>query len=76
LGRHYIGTEHLLLGLIHESDGGVGFRTRRVPELEREAKEGVAYRILFDFDADAEKIRNEIIAFLLRTCLRETRTSQ
>jgi ATP-dependent Clp protease ATP-binding subunit ClpC len=64
LGNNYIGTEHLLLGLIHESDGGVGFRTRLVPELEREEKEGVAHRILLDFDADSEKIRNEIIRVL------------
>lgn len=64
LGDNYIGTEHLLLGLIHESNGGVGFRTRPVPELEREEKEGVAHRILLDLDADPEKVRNEIIRVL------------
>src|SRR5689334_21130056 len=41
-GHNYIGTEHILLGLVREN-------------------EGVAARILLDFDADAEKIRNEII---------------
>ena len=40
LGHNYIGTEHILLGLVREN-------------------EGVAARILLDFDADAEKIRNE-----------------
>ena len=42
LGHNYIGTEHILLGLVREN-------------------EGVAARILLDFDADAEKVRNEII---------------
>jgi ATP-dependent Clp protease ATP-binding subunit ClpC len=45
LGGNYIGTEHILLGLVREN-------------------EGVAARILLDFDADAESIRNEIIRFL------------
>jgi ATP-dependent Clp protease ATP-binding subunit ClpC len=45
LGHNYIGTEHILLGLVREN-------------------EGVAARILLDFDADAEKIRNEIIRVL------------
>ena len=45
LGHNYIGTEHILLGLVREN-------------------EGVAARILLDFDADAEKIRNEIIRLL------------
>ena len=40
LGHDYIGTEHILLGLVREN-------------------EGVAARILLDFDADAEKIRKE-----------------
>ncbi|HEV8154824.1 MAG TPA: Clp protease N-terminal domain-containing protein, partial [Gaiellales bacterium] len=48
-GHNYIGTEHILLGLVREN-------------------EGVAARILLDFDADAEKIRNE----LLRVMSRET----
>src|ERR1700719_2334734 len=47
LGHNYIGTEHILLGLVREN-------------------EGVAARILLDFDADAEKIRNEIIRMLSR----------
>src|ERR687895_1484445 len=45
LRHNYIGTEHILLGLVREN-------------------EGVAARILLDFDADAEKIRNEIIRML------------
>ncbi len=45
LGHNYIGTEHILLGLVCEN-------------------EGVAARILLDFDADAEKIRNEVIRML------------
>src|ERR671917_224540 len=45
LKHDYIGTEHILLGLLRE-------------------KEGVAARILLDFDADSEKIRNEVIGTL------------
>ena len=45
LGHNYIGTEHILLGLVREN-------------------EGVAARILLDFDADSEKIRNEVIGML------------
>jgi ATP-dependent Clp protease ATP-binding subunit ClpC len=45
LKHNYIGTEHILLGLVREN-------------------EGVAARILLDFDADAEKIRNEIMSVL------------
>src|SRR2546421_1534616 len=45
LGHNYIGTEHILLGLVR-------------------ANEGVAARILLDFDADSEKIRNEVIRML------------
>src|SRR5438067_13457906 len=45
LGHNWVGTEHLLLGLVREN-------------------EGVAARILLDFDADADKIRNEIIRML------------
>jgi ATP-dependent Clp protease ATP-binding subunit ClpC len=45
LGHTYIGTEHILLGLVREN-------------------EGTAARILLDFDADAEKIRNDIIRML------------
>src|SRR5438132_8960912 len=45
LGHNHIGTEHVLLGLMRES-------------------EGVAARILLDFDVDAEKIRNEVIRAL------------
>jgi ATP-dependent Clp protease ATP-binding subunit ClpA len=43
LDHNYIGTEHILLGLVRENDG-------------------VAARILLDFGADAEKIRNEAIS--------------
>jgi ATP-dependent Clp protease ATP-binding subunit ClpA len=42
LGHNYIGTEHILLGLVREG-------------------EGVGARVLRDFDADAETIRNEVI---------------
>ena len=42
LGHNYIGTEHILLGLVREN-------------------EGVAARILLDFDVDEEMIRNEVI---------------
>jgi hypothetical protein len=42
LGHNYIGTEHILLGLVAED-------------------EGVAARILFDFEADPSRIRNEVI---------------
>jgi ATP-dependent Clp protease ATP-binding subunit ClpC len=45
LGHNYIGTEHVLLGLVREN-------------------EGVASRILLDFGADGEKIRNEVIRLL------------
>src|ERR687894_1917108 len=45
LKHNYIGTEHILLGLLRE-------------------EEGVAARILLDFDADSEKIRNEVIRML------------
>ena len=45
LGHNYIGTEHILLGLVREN-------------------EAVAARILLDFDADSEKIRNEVIRML------------
>jgi hypothetical protein len=45
LSHNYIGTEHILLGLIREN-------------------EGVAARILLDFDADSEKVRNAVIGML------------
>ncbi len=45
LGHNFIGTEHILLGIVREN-------------------EGVAARILLDFDADSEKIRNEVIRML------------
>ena len=41
LDHDYIGTEHILLGLVR-------------------VNEGVAARILLDFDADSERIRNEV----------------
>jgi len=41
LGHNYIGTEHILLGLVR-------------------VDEGVAIRILLEYDADAEQIRNEV----------------
>lgn len=45
LGHNYIGTEHVLLGIVRENAG-------------------VAARILLDFDADAERVRNEVIRAL------------
>ncbi|HEX3803443.1 MAG TPA: Clp protease N-terminal domain-containing protein [Solirubrobacteraceae bacterium] len=42
LNHNYIGTEHILLGLVREN-------------------EGIAMRVLLDFDADSEKIRNAVI---------------
>jgi hypothetical protein len=45
LAHNYIGTEHLLLGLVREN-------------------EGVAARILVDFDADDETIRQEVLRTL------------
>ena len=42
---NYIATDHILLGLVRETDG-------------------VAARILLDFDADAETVRNRIIRML------------
>jgi ATP-dependent Clp protease ATP-binding subunit ClpC len=63
LGHNYIGTEHILLGLISENEG-VAFRTRRDPGGDREEHEGVAVRVLRDCGADAERIRNEVIRML------------
>jgi ATP-dependent Clp protease ATP-binding subunit ClpA len=45
LGHNYIGSEHILLGLVREN-------------------EGVATRILLEFDADADKVRNAVIGML------------
>jgi hypothetical protein len=45
LGHNYIGTEHILLGVIREG-------------------EGVANRILLDFDADPERVRQELFRML------------
>jgi len=45
LGHNYIGTEHILLGLVR-------------------VDEGVGARILLDFGADAETIRNDVIHML------------
>ena len=64
LGHNYIGTEHILLGLIAQ-DAGVAFRTRRDPDSDRALEhEGVAPRVLHDFGVDAERIRNEVIRML------------
>ncbi len=45
LGHNYIGTEHILLGLVRES-------------------EGVAARVLADLEADADRIRQEVMRVL------------
>jgi ATP-dependent Clp protease ATP-binding subunit ClpA len=47
LGHNYIGTEHILLGVVREN-------------------QGVGARILLEFDADAETIRNEVLRVLGR----------
>ena len=47
LGHNWVGTEHILLGLVREN-------------------EGVAARILLDFDADDEKIRDELLRLMSR----------
>src|ERR671925_452144 len=57
LNHNYIGTEHILLGLVREN-------------------EGVAARILLDFDADSEKIRNEVIRMLSGPGGRQGRAAQ
>src|SRR5437870_5545942 len=45
LGHNYVGTEHILLGLVREN-------------------EGVAARILLDFDADARTVQNAVVGAL------------
>ena len=45
LGHNYVGTEHILLGLVREN-------------------EGIAARILLDFDADDSKIRSHVMRVL------------
>jgi hypothetical protein len=57
LGNNYIGTEHILLGLVREN-------------------EGVAARVLLDFNANAEKIRNEVIRMLGGPRLRHLASSE
>ncbi len=122
LGHGWIGTEHILLGLLREDDGGVAARVlrsvdvtaerartevvrlvgdpgadptpRQIPFTPRAKKvlelalrealglghnyigpehillglvsedEGIAARVLLDFGADAEKVRDEVVAVL------------
>jgi ATP-dependent Clp protease ATP-binding subunit ClpC len=45
LGHNYIGTEHILLGVVREN-------------------QGVAARILLEFDVDAEMVRNALLRML------------
>jgi ATP-dependent Clp protease ATP-binding subunit ClpC len=45
LGHNYIGTEHILLGVVRENGG-------------------VAARVLLEFGADAERVRNEVLRHL------------
>jgi ATP-dependent Clp protease ATP-binding subunit ClpA len=54
LGHDYIGTEHILLGLVREN-------------------EGVATRVLLNFDADSEKIRNAVTRSVSSPSSRSTR---
>src|SRR5215203_2735898 len=71
LKHNYIGTEHILLGLLREEEGlaarvleSLDIGTEHILlGLVRE-NEGVAARILLDFDADSDKIRNEVIRML------------
>lgn len=56
LGHNYIGTEHLLLGLVREN-------------------EGVAARILLDFDADPDNIRNKVVQMLTGPSNRRRQTA-
>ncbi len=56
LRHNYIGTEHILLGLVREN-------------------EGIAARILLDFDVDSEKIRNKVISMLSGPGARRPRSS-
>ena len=56
LGHNYIGTEHILLGLVREG-------------------EGVASRILLDFDTRAEVIREEVVRMLRGPAGREARAA-
>ncbi|NLT34495.1 MAG: ATP-dependent Clp protease ATP-binding subunit [Gaiellales bacterium] len=55
LGHNYIGTEHILLGLVRES-------------------EGVAARVLADLDADADRIRQEVMRVLSGPSRRTAKT--
>jgi ATP-dependent Clp protease ATP-binding subunit ClpA len=54
LNHDYIGTEHILLGLVREN-------------------EGVATRVLLDFDADSEKIRTAVIRWVVSPSSRSER---
>ena len=45
LGHNYIGSEHILLGLVREG-------------------EGLASQVLLDFNADSQKVRNQVIRML------------
>src|SRR5919199_1082751 len=89
LKHNYIGTEHILLGLLREEEvlaqvarivgqgdevttGQIPFTPRAKKVLELALREALSLghnyigteHILLDFDADAEKIRNEIIRML------------
>jgi len=57
LGHNYIGTEHILLGLVREN-------------------EGVAARILLDFDADDEAVREATLEMLAGAGPREERDAR
>src|SRR5919201_1678103 len=63
LKHNYIGTEHILLGLLREEEG-LAARVLESLAITVEEVRAQAARILLDFDADAEKIRNEIIRML------------
>src|SRR5919106_1462983 len=63
LKHNYIGTEHILLGLLREEEG-LAARVLESLDITVERVRAQVARILLDFDADSEKIRNEVIRML------------
>src|ERR687884_677676 len=74
LAHNYIGTEHILLGLIHEGEGvaakaleslGISLEAVRaqVEEIIREG-EGVAAQVLVKLGADLSRVRQQVIQLL------------
>src|SRR5215468_4362977 len=74
LNHNYIGTEHILLGLIHEGEGvaakaleslGISLEgvRQQVEEIIREG-EGVAAQVLVKLGADLNRVRQQVIQLL------------